>query len=329
MTATPGGRSEIGSVSVGVRADTTQLQAGMTEAKQVTEQAGASMSASVERVTQKTTGLGQAMRGALSPITRVTGALAAATGVAYVFARGIQFVESVLKSGAARAEEFSNALNFDASNVQNNVRQLAGEVAKLEAQLTDAQGIFGFLKALRSGTTPGALAEQIKELRRLEQSLRGQSRGQDNSAKREKERLDSVKEIEGIERKITADRRALMDPEAARAEEMADLVKQLESLKGKSADPAWATRLEDAIKQLFANESHRHQQAAEAMANKMRDVLRDMGKEMARDIGAAVERTLVPIAVDVRQLPHKADALNRNLGRTTGIYTQSTGTTRR
>ena len=255
--AKQGGQSEIGSVSVGVTADTTGLRAGMAAAKAETEQAAASIGASAEKAGQ---GVGKSFaeatkatnifRQSLGRIVGTAGLVVAAINAIGVV---VEYVTTVFGSGTKAAENFLNTIGEGVGK---------GAEARLEAirkRIADVQSELAYKSENPNdprGRSKKTIEDELKRLRESERATSGQIRGQQ-----------------------AAERAAKAKQEAAKKEE--ENLKLEEQIQ-EDIDRHWAERMAE------LDEKYKEMQ----QRDKSNEADRKRREEMAKAVGEAVEEAL-------------------------------------
>jgi phage-related minor tail protein len=115
--ANPGGQSEIGSVSVGIKADNSQLKQGLKESETQVKQFAATTEGETTKATMSFARLGRSVRGLITPFTAVIGTVALLTAT-------ISRLAGIFQSGESKAKAFALTLGNDVNENLNRVSKV-------------------------------------------------------------------------------------------------------------------------------------------------------------------------------------------------------------
>jgi hypothetical protein len=305
--ANPGGQSEIGSVSVGIKADNSQLKQGLKESETQVKQFAATTEGETTKATMSFARLGRSVRGLITPFTAVIGTVALLTAT-------ISRLAGIFQSGESKAKAFALTLGNDVNENLNRVSKEAGEV---EAKLAGAaDGFSGFVYALTNFTTPGSLREQAESLRDMERMFLRQRNAQREANQKESEREKVIKGVEDAERSASEWRKQNLDAETQKVEQYVSLLQKFQSLRGQAdGNDGLVQRLTDAIAALSAAENERQRrrtEEADRIAKKIGDETRKAMQEFTREFLREFRNELTKIVPDIRAIGPKLDLINRN-----------------
>jgi hypothetical protein len=312
MANPAGGQSEIGSVSVGIRADNSQLKQGLAESEAQVSQFAGHTERATNRASLSFRTLGRAVRGLVTPFTAVIGTVALLTAA-------VSRLAGIFQSGESRAKAFGLALGND---VHENLRAVSKEAAEVEAKLAGASdGVLGFIYALTNFTTPGNLREQAADLRAMERMFLKQANAQREANEKESRRADVIKGVEEAEKSASEWRKQNLDAETQKIEQYTSLLQKFQSLRAQAqggGQDGLVQRLTDAIEGLRNAERERQrirQEEADRIARRIGEETRRAMQEFTREFLREFRRELTNVVPDIRAIGVKLDLINRNANR--------------
>jgi hypothetical protein len=348
--AKAGGPSEIGSISVGIRGDNSQLKQSLAEARTEAEITAATLDGSMREAAKsinEATGGVRKLTGAITSTlqvaTRALGIIGLITGALAALVTGL---DQVVNGARRTRQEVARTMDEVRATLDSISNPKVGPAAIFEKELAAINAAYGAgadaAKKL-SGASQQALRDELRRIR--DAAIEAVTARRDEAIAAEEVRA-ATEAAALLEQQIAKDSEAVTRQYEIRArtlEQAADALQELERGEMSAVDRRIA-ELSDLLNLADAARSAGNAGLADSIADAVgravtkaiadaaeehrrrhEELQRKLNRELVDDIREVMRESLGQIQVDVRAIQGKASAISNAIGRGNQTFTRIIG----